>query len=369
MSEADGVFDFNRKLAFYPAKVRAALEDQPGPSLSTVFMDLASESCNHDCIFCDGNMYEFEHARFTTERLLELADEMAELGVDSLIFAGEKSEPTVHPGFPTFAQRLLAHGIKLGIYTNGSRPRPEVLESLERFEFVRVSMDAGTASTHRRVHNYAARRDDFATLLEFLSRVSSAPDVAVGTSFILLRENAHELALAAALSKQHGADFIELKPVYAERYSFDGEALRALAPVLDEQLRQAHELADAGFRVVLNNQIRAFLHGRIGADELTTVAEPRPCLTNRLRLVVSPRGCYLCTPHRGRMDKSIGNARTKSLRDIWYSARHQRLMREPCALRCTYHEQNDLLLELRAGRAKVENPAAVGSPDLQRAFL
>ena len=51
----------------------------------------------------------------------------------------------------------------------------------------------------------------------------------------------------------------------------------------------------------------------VPAGALTELRSSRPCLTNRLRLVVSPRGCYLCTPHRGRMDKSIGNARTKEL--------------------------------------------------------
>ena len=366
--ECDGVFDFTAKLALYPDHVRAALEAVPGPSLATIFMDLASESCNHDCIFCDGNMYDFAHARFTTDRLLAMVTEIVELGADSLIFAGEKSEPTVHPGFARFAERLHANGIKLGIYTNGSILKPDVLRALAGFEFVRVSMDAGTAETHRLVHGYPAARDDFVRLLEFVSRVGEEPGVAVGVSFIVLAENVREIARAATLAKQRGAGFIELKPMYGPRYSFDGRLLRALIGVLDEQLAETRELEDASFRVVLNNQLRSFLAGQIGADELTTLPAARRCLTSRLRLVVSPRGCYLCTPHRGRSDKSIGNATNMSLVDVWFSARHERLMQERCCLRCTYHEQNEVLLDLEARGAEVPSAESTAL-GLQRCFL
>jgi hypothetical protein len=82
--------------------------------------------------------------------------------------------------------------------------------------------------------------------------------------------------------------------------------------------------------------------------------------------VVSPRGCYLCTPLRGQLDKSIGNASTRSLVEIWYSSRHTALMHQPCKLRCTYHEQNELLLAMRApGRAS----APIEPAWLQRGFL
>jgi hypothetical protein len=171
--------------------------------------------------------------------------------------------------------------------------------------------------------------------------------------------------LAAAVVKHQGAHYLEVKPVYAPEYSFESDVFLKLLPELRVQIERCRELEDDTFRVLLNNQLRDFLAGRVVASRMTTVPKERPCITNRLRLVVSPRGCYLCTPYRGRADKSIGDPRTHSLVDLWYSARHQRLMTTPCGLRCTYHEQNEFLLRLKA--AGERPPAPEEQPSSQHA--
>lgn len=345
------LFSFTEKLAMHPARVAAALVDEPGRSLATIFMDLAADACNHDCVFCDGSLYPFDKARFTTERLLDLANEIAELGADSLIFAGEKSEPLLHSGFSDFADRLLEHGIRLGVYTNGSILHERIFSLLERFAFVRVSLNAATAATHQRIHRYPGPGNDFNRACRFLRRLAPAPHVSVGVSFLVLPENVGEIARAADLVRRLGAHYLELKPVYTGDHGFDAETFRALEPQLRAQISACGPPEGDGFQLVVNRQLRDVLEGCVPPAELTRLGAPRPCLTNRLRLVVSPRGCFLCPPFRGRLDRSLGDTRTTPLREIWFGARHRALMALPCGYRCYYHAQNEALLAVKCGQS------------------
>jgi len=357
-------FDFVEKLREHPERARAAVNGDLARSLATVFLDLAAGACNHACGFCDGTLYPFEPARFTTGRLLALADEIAALGADSAIFAGENSEPTLHPGFVPFAGKLLRLGLRLGLYTNGTR-MDHRLAVLGGFAFVRVSLDAGTEATHRRVHGAAP--GDFGRLRQFLVRARDAGTALVGASFVVLPENVHEIAAAARFVRGAGADFLEVKPVYGPRYSFDAARFRSLLPALRRELAAARALAGPGFRVLLNNQLRDVLEGEAPVEGLTALPLARPCLTSRLRLVVSPRGCWLCPPHRGQEEWSLGDARTASLQDLWHGARHRRLLAEPCALRCPYHAQNEALRALQSG-VPLPGPGAA-APVAQTGFL
>lgn len=343
------LFSFTDKLAAHPERVRAILEDDVDRTLSTVFIDLAADACNHDCTFCDGSLYPIERARFTTPRLIGLADEIADLGADSIVFAGEKSEPLLHDGFGAFVDRLHARGLRCGIYTNGSVLRETLFARLERFAFVRLSLNAGTAETHRRIHRYRTRRNDFDRACRFLRRVAASPVPTTGVSFVVLPENVIEIARAAALVRRLGAHYLELKPAYVADYRFDANAFTELLPRLRTEIAAAEALEGERFSLVLNRQLRDVLDGHTAAAAMTELPTARPCLTSRLRLVVSPRGCFLCPPLRGRLDRSLGDATRTPLHEIWNGARHRRLLREPCALRCCYHAQNEALLAARRG--------------------
>lgn len=352
----DRRFDFERKLGQHPERVREAVKPGIGRSLSTVFLDLSAVACNHKCIFCDGRFYEAAFSTFETGRLLELASEFKMLGADSIVFVGEYSEPTLHPGFCSVARRLRELGFHRGIYTNGCIPLPETIATLADFDFVRVSLDAGCASTHQKIHQ-SHRTHDFERALQFIQYLSTHGNADVGVSFVLLPENVAEIALAAHTAREHGAKYIEIKPFYGPEYSFDSDTLLRIKPVLLQQLNECRNLETATFKILLNVQLQDAITSDFTQLQLTRVATPRHCLTSKLRLVVSPRGCYICPPYRGRLDKSLGDAKTTSLHDIWYGAQHAALLTGLCDRRCVYHDQNELLLRIQSGSAAIHESA------------
>lgn len=63
----------------------------------------------------------------------------------------------------------------------------------------------------------------FDNVLKFIKSVSSANQNSVGVSFVILKENIHEIYEAAKLTKENGANYIEFKPAYLSDYSIDKE--------------------------------------------------------------------------------------------------------------------------------------------------
>lgn len=348
------MFNFTDKLNFYEDKVNEALQDHVGSSLSTVFLDLLTNICNFDCIFCDGKrLYNLSDNSFSKARLDKMAIELKELKVDSLILVGEGGEPLIHPYFNGFSRKLLQSGIKLGIYTNGSIVRKSIINTLANFSFVRVSLNAGTKQTHEQIHQYSGK-NTFENVMKFITECSKVNKQAVGVSYVLIKENFKEIYQASKIAKDCGAQYIEIKPAYGKNYVIDKKLYETNINTIIHQVNLAKALENDNFKVVLNNQLQHFIGNdyETNFERITLLDTPRKCITSKLRMVVSPTGCYLCTPKRSKKQFSFGNPVEQSLVDIWYSKEHQELIGQMCSYKCAYHDQNNKLLELKQKGSK-----------------
>lgn len=336
-------FDFVAKLDYFPAKVRAVQDLDLGKALSVVYLDVNSNICNHACTFCDGFYRPLATKSIPTSRLLTLADEMADAGVQAVVIAGDRGEPLLHPGLARLLEKLAAHGIEIGIYTNASIISDELLDALRSIAWLRISADSATAATHRLMHVYPETRDDFPQMLSNLVRISETV-ADIGMSFILDTGNVHEIGQAADLYLGLGARFVEYKPKYLPDYTPDADWLVANGSTIRDSIVSAQQRW--GDRVVLNNQVSDLLD----AGRLPTLQrEPRQCLTSLLRMVISTHGCYSCTPYRGEAVRRFGDILTQSLSEILQAAERVRLLDMPCSRICAYDKQNDHLLALRQG--------------------
>jgi MoaA/NifB/PqqE/SkfB family radical SAM enzyme len=335
-------FDFVRKLTLFPHKVDAAMRrDLPG-ALAVVYLDLNTDICNHNCPFCDGFYRSLTAAHLPWPRLERLIAEMEELGVLSVVLAGDRGEPLLHPQIDRIMTRLAESTIRYGLYTNGVLIKPVIWPSLSRAAFVRVSVDAATPATHALMHGYPADRGDFDCVVRHVRRLSEVQGD-VGVSFVLTPGNAHEIAAAADCFLNAGARFIEYKPHYLPGYGLDTIWLRSAAAHVCTEIDRSR--ARWGARIVVNNQIDATL----ACLPETLRTAPRTCLTSLLRLVISTHGCYTCTPYRGEAERRVGDILEQSLRDVVDSCARHRLLQCACGRLCAYHEQNEWLLSADRG--------------------
>ena len=133
-----------------------------------------SDLCNHDCSFCSFRMEDNSNnewfgieisdgrqnnpsRRIPTAKAVELLSDMASMGVRAIEFTGG-GEPTAHPEHASIFEHCLALGMDAALITNGQLMRPKLDPILERFTWIRVSIDAAHASTWARVRRVSERK-------------------------------------------------------------------------------------------------------------------------------------------------------------------------------------------------------------------
>ncbi len=363
------LFQFGKKLLCYPEKLRAFLEGDYTQTLSTVLLHLSADICNHNCAYCDKYSHEANPQRLTRGFLRGLLDDLQEMGADSVIILGEGAEPLLCPDFCWFVETAAERGFHCGLYTNGSVCTPEIISALNKMDFVRFSLDAGDAATHSRIHRCPRERGDFENALHLIESVDKTR-CSVGVAYIVMPENAAHIFETWQMLNELHAHFLELKLPLMDGYQFDSEN-DALLPFVREAVHRVGQQRAAihgteSTRLVLNKHLDDLINDRQSLDSVTQNPVV-PCLTCAFRCVVSPFGYYQCSPRKLLPEYCFGHPASQTLLDAWNSPAHLAMIGSPCATRCTYDEQNRLLLDLRSGK-----PFSVGDdpiPETQKHFL
>ena len=109
-----------------------------------------TEVCNMACPGCISEDLVCNRTSFTSERLLELAEEMFKMGVKAVILIGG-GEPLAHPAVGRFIKYLGEHDIHVGITTNGYF-LDRYMDDIARYSsWTRVSVDAATPDTFNKL--------------------------------------------------------------------------------------------------------------------------------------------------------------------------------------------------------------------------
>ena len=246
---------------------------------------------------------------------------MAGKSLRSVILIGG-GEPTLHPDFEKVVLLIKSLGLQCAIVSNGAHNDriAGVVHRLEKGDWVRLSLDAGTDKTFQILH-----RPRRAVTLDYICRTAAAlkerqPQLQLGFSFIVMWDgmgqisapatsNVGEMAWAAELARAHGFDYISFKPMLV-RNEEQAEVVnvgrspgspRPVVPasVIEEirvGLRQAEAMGDASFRVVPSKNLISDAAG-VG---LRTI----PAAASRVPHAAFPPGAY--SRRRVRMSGASG---------------------------------------------------------------
>ncbi len=298
-----------------------------------------SNACNHDCSFC---IYHSMHQpgrreRISDERLLQLIDELHELGTRSILFVGG-GEPMMHTKTVDAIERAADYGISCGVVTNGSLVIGDKARRLKQAAtYVRFSFDAATPETHAALHGL----DDFNTIVENLHDLAAADGpCTVGTGMFINDRNVSEVYECAELVKRAGADYIQLKSYsgIAIPEEWYGEMLaeieRTLA--LSDDLFDVHVMDRLFHRQTF--QVRGYSQ----------------CHMQALKTVINADGSvYLCAQKRTNPNGRVGNINDASLEEIWSSLQRKEVVDSLDLVGCPFcvHDQQNKMVEFFANFA------------------
>ncbi|MGH0030078.1 MAG: radical SAM protein [Myxococcota bacterium] len=307
------------------AKARAAGSPDPAPpdrAPISINLDLTT-ACNYRCDHCiDWDILNTKH-RHDEETLRSAIITMVERGLRSVILIGG-GEPTIYPGFSDFVRFLKDLELQVAIVSNGSRGDKllEIADVLEERDWVRLSLDSGSNELFRTMHKPVKKSLTLDEICQWIPKIKAKnPHFQVGFSYIIvwggasrdevaIHENIDEIVMATERARDHGFDYISLKPVL-ERGEEGAEVMDPAAAQEEQaaviariraEVEKARALATDDFAVRVSTNLRVLEEG--SWKDFTK--QPKVCHMQALRQVLTPMGTFNCPAHRGVEKAKIG---------------------------------------------------------------
>ncbi|MFA5098673.1 MAG: radical SAM protein [Candidatus Paceibacterota bacterium] len=245
----------SHKLNFHPRRVAEWLEAEDwekAKKVYPIYLEISpSGACNHRCIFCGldfrGYVKEFLDKSVLKKRISEIAN----LGIKSVMFAGE-GEPLLHKDMAEIAVFAKKAGIDVAITTNGAAlTRTFCKKAIDAISWIKVSIDAGTKKTYGMIHG--APEKDFELVLRNMENAIKARKdngCVIGGQMIVLQENYSEVEILAKLLGGIGCDYLVLKPYSQHPSSVNHKEVNAqdFMPEIREIVERSNT---KGFKIVL----------------------------------------------------------------------------------------------------------------------
>lgn len=205
------------KLEFHPRRVAEWAESgddwERARTVYPIYVEVSPVgACNHRCTFCAVDYIGYQPVILDHNLLLDRLHEMYDLGVKSVMYAGE-GEPLLH--------KKIDHIVELtpqdmAFTTNGVLL--DRLDSIALCKWVKVSLNAGTEETYNRVHR--AKSGDWAKVWANLKDAAKRKgSCTLGVQMVVLPENEHEAPLLQQMCEDIGVDYVVFKPYSQHRFS------------------------------------------------------------------------------------------------------------------------------------------------------
>lgn len=143
-------------MGLYETRVKRLAKWAKGENAGPVSIELVpTERCNLNCLSCWRQGWDKKklEERFSNEmsdeRLLNLIDEAAEIGVKEITFVGG-GEPLVRNATPTLIRKIKKYGMECDLVTNGSLFEKSLIEEMVKIgvDRVKFSVDGVDSETH-----------------------------------------------------------------------------------------------------------------------------------------------------------------------------------------------------------------------------
>ncbi len=347
----------SHKMMYHPERVaawrRAAGDWSLAQSVYPLYVELSPVgACNHRCTFCAVDYLGYKPNFLDVEIFDQRFYEMSDLGVRSVMFAGE-GEPLIHKQAGRLFSNARSAGLDLALTTNGVLMREDFCDrSLADFSWIKISCNAGTRDGYARIHR--TKESDFDRVIENVARAVETKrrnqlGVAIGVQLVLIPENEGEVEELARLCRDEiRPDYLVVKP-YSQHLSSLTRRYEELRYDADAAL--ADRLAgyeDEDFRVIF----RARTMQKLAEDRGYERCSATPFMW---AYVMSTGELYACSAFLNDERFNLGNLHERSFQEIWQGPERKRCFEfveneldiSECRVNCRMDEVNRYLSDLR----------------------
>ncbi len=340
----------SHKLIYHPKRVVQWLEAQSNwekaKKVCPIYIEISPiGNCNHRCTFCALDFEGYQNRKIDPKILKLRIKEMADLGVKSVMFAGE-GEPSLYKELPEILDRCTDMGIDTAMTTNMV---PFTDKNSELFvkncKWIKVSINAGNSKNYSKIHR--TKEKDFDRVIENMKRCQSIRrsknyNCTIGAQILLVYDNCDSVIELAERVKAVGLDYLVIKP-YSQHFSSITTKYKDID--YSKYLYLYDELEKFNskeFKVIFRiNPIRKLIEHPEKHDKCYSV----PFFWAYIR---SNGDVYGCSAFLGNKDFFYGNIHKNTFQEIWegekrkkgYSYIKNKLDIKDCRVNCRMDEIN-----------------------------
>lgn len=316
-------FNADEKILHYTDKLDYFLNGHK--TLIVTEFDLTNR-CNNRCPGCCG--VNQNNAELSREQVDKVVRDLAAMNNRGVILSGG-GEPLISPQFTHAVQSIRAHGMKIGLNSNGLALDEEKARLIrDNCVYFRVSLDAGSSEIYKKTHGMDAAC--FAKVVENcrmfakLNREAGSP-VSFGIGFLTSAETCGDMERFVRLCKDIGADFAQFRP-------FTGD-FTDITPEF-ERLRAQYE--DDSFSVKASVQ----KYREMGSQGDRPYSKCRGMFFSTV--ITADAKVFSCLHHRQEERHLLGDLNKQSLEDIFRSARMREVYESIDCSQCPRLCRNDV---------------------------
>jgi cyclic pyranopterin phosphate synthase len=323
-----------------------------GEDIYPIYVEMSPiGACNHRCTYCALDYMGYQTRSLDTVKVKKLLTEMGELGIKSVMYAGE-GEPFLHKNMSEIINHTKKSGIDVAVTSNGVLFKKKAVdECLASITWIKVSINAATRDTYAKIHQTDPK--DLDRVIKNISyaakqRQKRKLKTAIGMQMVLLPDNIHEALLLAKKAKDIGADYLVIKPYSQHKKSITKEYENLTYSDYFHLEEELEKLNTKDFQVIF--RIRTMK--KLEDDP----REYKRCLALPFWAYIDAGGgLWACSAYLGDERFSLGNVMEEGFEKIWTGEKRKELMdfvdnkldTEECRVNCRMDEVNRYLWELK----------------------
>jgi GTP 3',8-cyclase len=362
MSEDKYKIDGN-KILFHKERVKQWMEAgsdwDKAKKIYPIYVEMSpSGACNHRCTFCAVDYIGYKTRFLDTEILGKRLKEMGELGVKSVMYAGE-GEPLLHKDIAKIVDYTKKAGIDVAFTTNATSLHEKLTrEIIGNVTWIKASINAGTKESYAKIHKASEAQFDLA--FGNMGRAAkireemglSKDEHTLGAQMVLLPENAADAVTFAKRAKAEKLDYAVIKP-YSQHNSSITRTYEGMK--YDEQMlkiaKELEKLNDENFNVIFRSATMEELDNE---KQVYTKCQSTPHFWG---YIMADGAVYGCSAYLEDDRFCYGNINDNSFKEIWEGTKRKvnlgfvndGLDISECRRNCRMHKVNETLHELKEG--------------------